>query len=292
MNLYIHMHMPLVRVTFGFFKRVNLPIKVKKMEIHTVILEPAEEKDAEILAEICKKAFDSDAEVGAPGSGGPPGYDSSEAQIRFMKFMDYYKIIGEDSIVGGIMVDSLGKEHVVLERIFVNPDVHRKGIATRSCELLWELYPDAKLWTLGTPEWNSRTKCFYEKLGFVQIGWDFGVPLWRGRWYQKFTDSSNIYELPKIGTLENGMRKVTVEGEILEKSDTREVHSRKKGELLYVANAAMKDETGRIVLVLWNEQIGWVSVGDRVRVENGYVDSFRDVLQLNIGRIGRLITLI
>ena len=261
------------------------------MEIPNVVLEPAEVKDAEILADICKKAFDSDAEVGAPGTGGPPGYDTAEAQIRFMRFLDYYKIVIE-RIVGGIMVDPLGKEHVVLERIFVDPDVHRKGIGTRACELLWELYPDAKIWTLGTPEWNQRTKDFYEKLGFVQIGWDFGVPLWRGRWYQKYTDSSIKYELPKIGTLENGMRKVTVEGEILEKSDTRQVHSRKKGEPLYVANAAMGDKTGRIVLVLWNEQIGWVSVGDRVRVENGYVDSFRDVLQLNIGRIGRLITLI
>ncbi|MBU7015995.1 MAG: GNAT family N-acetyltransferase [Theionarchaea archaeon] len=261
------------------------------MEIPDVILKPAEVEDGEILAEICKKAFDSDSEVGAPGTGGPPGYDTAEAQIHFMRFLDYYKIVGE-RIVGGIMVDSLRKEHVVLERIFVDPDVHRKGIGTRACELLWELYPDAKIWTLGTPEWNLRTKCFYEKLGFVQIGWDFGVPLWRGRWYQKYTDSPDSYEFPKIATLENGMRKVTVEGEILEKSDTRQVHSRKKGELLCVANAAMGDETGRIVLVLWNEQIGCVSVGDRVRVENGYVDSFRDVLQLNIGRIGRLITLI
>lgn len=262
------------------------------METQNVILEPIEENDAEILAEVCKKAFDSDSEVGSPGSGGPPGYDSPEAQIRFTSFLDYYKIIREDRIVGGIMVDSGGKEHVVLERIFVHPDLHRKGIATRACELLWELYPDAKMWTLGTPEWNVRTKCFYEKLGFIQIGWDFGVPLWRGRWYQKYRDPSTSYELPKIGTLKLGMRKVTVEGKILEKSETRQVYSRKKGEPLYVANAAMGDDTGRIVLVLWNEQIGSVSVGDRVRVENGYVDSFRDVLQLNIGRIGRIITLI
>ena len=55
-----------------------------------VRIEPAEKTDAETLASICKRAFDSDVDIGAPGPGGPPGYDSPEAQIRFMKFLDYF----------------------------------------------------------------------------------------------------------------------------------------------------------------------------------------------------------
>ena len=254
-----------------------------------VRIEPAEKKDAETLADICKRAFDSDVDVGAPGPGGPPGYDSAAAQLRFMKFLDYFRIVQDSKPVGGIMVGSAGQEHKVLERIFVDPHLHRKGIGTKACELLWECYPDVKLWTVGTPEWNGRTASFYEKLGFTQIGWDPGHPLWRGRWYQWAVDPT--YTLPKIKTLQDGMKNVTIEGTILEKEDARTVRSR-RGEPLNVANAAVEDETGRVILVLWNEQIRWVAVDDNIRVENGYINSYRGITQLNVGRIGRLILLI
>jgi len=252
---------------------------------------PAEKEDAGELAKMSKKAFDSDIEVGAPGPGGPPGYDSSEAQIRFMKFLEYFKILSDDKTVGGIMVGSAGNKHKVLERIFVDPAFHRKGIGTQACELLWECYPGVALWTLGTPEWNVRTKLFYEKLGFIQVGWDLGDPDWRGRWYQRIADTSSTYEMLKVGDLRDGMRNVTVEGEVIEKSEPRQVRSR-RGEPLTVSNAAIEDETGRTVLVLWNEQIGWVKEGDRIRVENGYTRSYMKVIQLNVGRMGRLILLI
>ncbi|MDH5201334.1 MAG: hypothetical protein OEW93_10630, partial [Candidatus Bathyarchaeota archaeon] len=58
-----------------------------------VSLAPAEEEDAEELAYICKRAFDTDVDVGAPGPGGPPGYDSPGAQVRLMGFMDYHKVL-------------------------------------------------------------------------------------------------------------------------------------------------------------------------------------------------------
>jgi GNAT superfamily N-acetyltransferase len=254
-----------------------------------VRIEPAEKKDAETLADICKRAFDSDVDVGSPGPGGPPGYDSAAAQLRFMKFLDYFRIVQNDKPVGGIMVGSAGQEHKVLERIFVDPHLHRKGIGTKACELLWECYPDVRLWTVGTPEWNGRTASFYENLGFTQIGWDPGHPLWRGRWYQWAVDPG--YTLPKIKMLQDGMKNVTIEGTILEKEDARTVRSR-RGEPLSVANAAVEDGTGRIILVLWNEQIRWVAVDDNIRVENGYINSYRGITQLNVGRIGRLILLI
>jgi hypothetical protein len=30
----------------------------------------------------------------------------------------------------------------------------------------------AKKWTLGTPAWNRRTRHFYKKVGFVEVGKD------------------------------------------------------------------------------------------------------------------------
>ncbi|MFX0206916.1 MAG: GNAT family N-acetyltransferase [Candidatus Hodarchaeota archaeon] len=252
----------------------------------------AEKKDAEELASISKKAYESDVEVGAPGPGGPPGYDSPSSHQRFMQFMDYFKILLDDDIVGGIFARSGGKKHHVLEGIFVDPPHHNKGIGTQAMELLWGLYPDAQIWTLGTPEWNVRTRHFYEKLGFIQVGWEKGDSNWRGIWYQKVMDSSSPYEMTKIGELKDGLKDITVEGVILTITSPRKVTSRSTGKILSVTNAELGDATGKIVLVLWNEQISQVKVEDRVRIEFGYISSYRGVNQLNIGWTGRLITLI
>ena len=95
----------------------------------------------------------------------------------------------------------------------------------------------------------------------------------------------------KINELRDGMRKVDVEANVIEKSDAREVRSRYTNETYKVADATIEDETGTITLTLWNEQVIQVNVGDRVKIENGYIKSFRDVLQLNSGKYGSLTVL-
>jgi replication factor A1 len=55
-----------------------------------------------------------------------------------------------------------------------------------------------------------------------------------------------------------------------------------------VSTAIVADETGTIKMTLWNEQIEQVNVGDVVKVDNGYVTSFRGEIQLNIGKYGKL----
>jgi len=257
-----------------------------------VRIEPAEEEDSEELARISKRAFETDVDVGAPNLGGPPGYDSPEFQSWAMGVMEYHNIRLDDELVGGIIADTRGGDHGVMERIFVDPERHRRGIGGRAAELLLGLHPEVRIWTLGTPEWNVRTKEFYEGLGFVQVGWELGDEAWRGRWYQRLM-GDETYEFRPIGGLRDGMSGVTVEGEVLEKGDARSVRSkRRRWETLTVANVGFGDASGRVVLVLWNEQIRKVKVGDRLRIENGYVSSYLGVTQLNVGRSGRLITLI
>lgn len=92
----------------------------------------------------------------------------------------------------------------------------------------------------------------------------------------------------KIKELRNGMKRVNVEAKVLEKSETREVLSRFRDTTHRVATAIISDETGTIKLTLWNEQIDQVNVNDKVKVENGYVTSFRGEIQLNVGRYGKL----
>ncbi|MDH5482810.1 MAG: OB-fold nucleic acid binding domain-containing protein [Candidatus Bathyarchaeota archaeon] len=92
----------------------------------------------------------------------------------------------------------------------------------------------------------------------------------------------------KIKDLRNGMKRVSVEAKVVEKSDPREVMARFKDETYKVATAIVADETGTIKLTLWNEQINKVNVDDTVKVENGYITSFRGEIQLNVGRYGTL----
>ena len=84
------------------------------------------------------------------------------------------------------------------------------------------------------------------------------------------------------------MKQVNVEAKVLEKTATREVMARYKNEKYRVATAVIADETGKIKLTLWNEQIEQVNEDDKVTVENGYVTSFRGEIQLNIGKYGTL----
>jgi replication factor A1 len=92
----------------------------------------------------------------------------------------------------------------------------------------------------------------------------------------------------KIKELRDGMKRVNVQGTVTEKSDPREVMSRFKDQTYRVATATIADETGTVRLTLWNDQIEMVNVNDKVRIENGYVTSFRGEIQLNAGKFGTL----
>lgn len=92
----------------------------------------------------------------------------------------------------------------------------------------------------------------------------------------------------KIKDLRDGMKKVSVEAKVLEKTEAREVMSRFKDETYKVATATISDDSGTIKMTLWNDQINQVNANDVIKVENGYVSSFRGEIQLNIGKYGKL----
>lgn len=125
-----------------------------------------------ILAKVSERAFHSDVHCGAPVPGGPPGYNSDLWQIRMMTAAKYYQILFDDQIVGGFFVRIMGYQYNELTRIFVDPTFQKQGVGTRTFEFMWSEFPDVKRWTLGTPAWNRRTRHFYKKVGFVEIGED------------------------------------------------------------------------------------------------------------------------
>jgi RimJ/RimL family protein N-acetyltransferase len=132
----------------------------------------AKPADAELLARASEDAFHSDIHHGAPGSGGPPGYDSPQWQTRMMRLGDYYKIEVAGQIVGGFVVLRRKAREYELGRIFIAAEHQNQGIGTQAMEFLWQKYPLAKRWTLDTPDWNARTRRFYKKMGFAETGKD------------------------------------------------------------------------------------------------------------------------
>lgn len=90
-----------------------------------------------------------------------------------------------------------------------------------------------------------------------------------------------------IAQLKPGMRRISVTGHILDIETPRDVQTKfGPGQ---VATATLQDSSGSIKITLWNENIEKVQVGEQVTIENGYVDSFRGELQLNVGRYGKII---
>ena len=133
-------------------------------------IEKATPLDAKTLAGISQQAFDDDVRYGAPEAGGPPGYESAQWQAKMMRIGKYYKILLDERIVGGAIIFRQKPGEYELGRMFIQPASQNQGIGSRLFEFLWTTFPDAKRWTLETPVWNQRTRHFYRKAGFVEIG--------------------------------------------------------------------------------------------------------------------------
>lgn len=91
-----------------------------------------------------------------------------------------------------------------------------------------------------------------------------------------------------IGDLNRPQNKLEpIEGMIESMGNPRTVNL-KTGEQAQVCDCVFSDGTGKISLVLWDIQIKMVKPGSTVRIENGYITSFRGKQSLNIGKYGKL----
>lgn len=59
----------------------------------------------------------------------------------------------------------------------------------------------------------------------------------------------------------------------------------KKGK---VCNALVQDETAKITLTLWNEDVDKVEVGDKVHLQNGWCSEYKGEKQLSAGKFGKI----
>ncbi len=103
---------------------------------------------------------------------------------------------------------------------------------------------------------------------------------------KKITYFKEVLVLMKIKDLQPKQSKVNLEVEVADIGDVREFQ--KFGKVGRVANAIVSDETGKVKLTLWNEDIDKIRNGDKLRITNGFVSEFQGEKQLSAGRFGKL----
>ena len=86
---------------------------------------------------------------------------------------------------------------------------------------------------------------------------------------------------PRQGNIE------IAEAEIVSKDEPREFE--KFGNKGKVCNCKIKDSSGEeITLTLWNDDADNYSVGDKIKLTNGYCGEFQGEKQLTAGKFGKL----
>lgn len=90
----------------------------------------------------------------------------------------------------------------------------------------------------------------------------------------------------KVEGLKPSLRNVNVIVKVVDIGQPRGVFVRRDSSEHRVAEALVGDETGRILLNLWDDQIDSFGLNDVFEIKNGYTTLFRGSLRLNIGRYG------
>ncbi|MEA2070755.1 MAG: hypothetical protein U9O98_05630 [Asgard group archaeon] len=91
----------------------------------------------------------------------------------------------------------------------------------------------------------------------------------------------------KIIDLQADMRNVDISFRVIKKGEIREITTR-NGKKLNLSEVEVGDESGRIILTLWDKSIDQVEEGKLYIVKNGFIKVIRNELRLNIGKYGKL----
>jgi replication factor A1 len=91
----------------------------------------------------------------------------------------------------------------------------------------------------------------------------------------------------EIKDLNSETKRFNLNAKVIEKSSPRTILSR-WGDVLLLSTATIMDRSGMIKLPLWRDQVGMISVGDRLRIENARLKRFRGELQIKLDRLAKL----
>jgi len=83
------------------------------------------------------------------------------------------------------------------------------------------------------------------------------------------------------------MSSVNIKVTVSEISEPKQVIT-SKGIEHEILEAKVEDETGAMTLVLWDEKVLPLKVGDVLQIGNGFVTSFKGVRRINVGKYGEM----
>jgi len=109
----------------------------------------------------------------ADPSQGPPGCTDiawTKKMIESSESM-YYKIVLDSRLVGGVILAADPEKYADENfwRIFIEPVYHNRGIGQEAFRQVFRLHPAVRRWRLGTPEYATRNRHFYERMGFTLL---------------------------------------------------------------------------------------------------------------------------
>ncbi|MFH0906528.1 MAG: single-stranded DNA-binding protein [archaeon] len=90
----------------------------------------------------------------------------------------------------------------------------------------------------------------------------------------------------KINELKINQKKINLVVKVLSKSESRKVVSRLDSVEHNVCEALIGDETGTVLITLWDETIDKLEIGKVYNFDNLFTSEFKRSLRLNIGRFG------
>ncbi|MFQ6080834.1 MAG: hypothetical protein ACE5OW_04095 [Candidatus Bathyarchaeia archaeon] len=90
-----------------------------------------------------------------------------------------------------------------------------------------------------------------------------------------------------IRDLKPGMNHVNIRVKVLSISEPKQITTG-TGIEHEILETKVEDETGSIALVLWDEKVIPIKVGDALQIENGFVTSFKGEWRINVGKYGKV----
>jgi replication factor A1 len=102
------------------------------------------------------------------------------------------------------------------------------------------------------------------------------------------SEMSKSEEFKIVDELKPGLRSINLKVRCNSKNEIRDIVSKKTGENLRVTEAVVGDETGSILLTLWNDDIEKMQTEKVYKLTNAYTTVFKGSLRLNLGKYGSM----
>jgi len=92
----------------------------------------------------------------------------------------------------------------------------------------------------------------------------------------------------KVSELGPASKKLNLVVNVMSKDSVRDTVSKKDGSSHRVTEATVGDDSGIVLLTLWDDMIDKVEVGKNYKIINGYVNLFKGTIRVNVGKYGSI----